>query len=665
MGRFLLFVATMLSPLFSYAQLDCTESTVPSTYSQGVGEWKAYVFQLSPAYNPNEDYSREFSAGSGAARKYRGYLPHGPDFLPTGSLDFDINFGDTGNYATDSTFFRTDKNWKDNSIPGCDTQLQNFGVIFRSRVTIPSGESGIYRFTIGSDDGSRLGLTIREGGEKLWDTIPHNNWGGPKTYNYPENRFNYYIELLEGQEVYLDLSYYEREGSNRISFEMVKYLGPGEIEGSQDLCGIAPDPLGFTSRGPASFLTGTVSYQWQHSLVDDAAPHHWTDIEGATGLTFDESQFHKNGEDQEVHYYRRVAINTADDVVSRVPTDQRLRVTVNYIENLDQEEYGDNRWIGHIYRGKDTINDDLYMGRTLENEVFAQNFNYNNIPSSPVYFTPDYGCTFLTDDFMVRYKMAMSLEPGDYTFKVRGDDGFRLSLNGGASWVINQWSNGTKNTFSTFTLEVEQAATMNLVLEYYEGRIGNFIEFDYEFESLALPLEWGEVKADACGPDNCLTWETIQEKNTSHFELERSYNGLDWELFDSSVQAQGNSTEMHTYKFTDKRVMASKIYYRIKQVDLDEAYEYSEVMRVDNPYFVRSYLPFPNPTVDKIRFFSASEVIAVSLISNDYLLNRGVGLEKLHDNRYEVDLVGLKPGNYVILVETLDGRRDVFKVIKK
>jgi len=35
------------------------------------------------------------------------------------------------------------------------------------------------------------------------------------------------------------------------------------------------------------------------------------------------------------------------------------------------------------------------------------------------------------------------------------------------------------------------------------------------------------------------------------------------------------------------------------------------------------------------------------------------------DNRYEVDLVGLKPGNYVVIVQTSDGGKDIFKVIKK
>src|SRR5690554_2412841 len=121
MGKCNLLVWAMFLPLLSYAQLDCIESPIPSTYSQGVGEWKAYVFQLSPDYNPNDDWNRVFSDRSKAERIYKGYLPHGPDFLPLGSLNFDMNFGDVNNYESDHLFFGTNKEWKNNNIPGCET----------------------------------------------------------------------------------------------------------------------------------------------------------------------------------------------------------------------------------------------------------------------------------------------------------------------------------------------------------------------------------------------------------------------------------------------------------------------------------------------------------------------------------------------------------------
>lgn len=659
--KLIFFLMLFLLPFFSQAQLDCIVSSPPSTYGpKGKDEWRAYVYQLSENYNPNSDYGREFGGGM-ADRKYKGHLPYGADFLPLGSVNFDINFGDTSNYSSDTLFFRTDKEWKSNT-PGCETQLQDFGVIFRSEVTILPGQSGIYRFRVGSDDGSRLSLTIKEGGVVVKDTVPHNNWGGPKTYNYPENIFNYYIPLEAGQTVNLDLSYYEHKGSNRISFEMIRYLGPGEIEGSQDLCGIAPDPAAFKSRGPAAFLAGNISYQWQHSEIEDSDSESWEDISGATGLTYDVSQF-TNGGSAETHYYRRVAINNAAGVLTKYPSNV-LKVNVNYIEDIDQQEYGDNEWVGHIYRGKGTFNDDSYLGRVAEDSVFYQNFDYNGTPSSPNSFTPDHGCAFITERFSVRYKMKLDVSPGDYTFDVKGDDGFRLSLDGGNTWVINMWSDGTKKS-QYATLSVADTGQVNMVLEYYENRMDNFISFDFDFQSLILPLEWGRVDAEAFGSANCLTWETIQEKNTSHFELERSYNAVDWEVFDKSVSAQGTSTEKVNYAFKDEQFTGSKVYYRIRQVDLDDAFEYSKVMRVDNPYYVKSFLPFPNPTVEKILFYSPQEVVKLFIISNSITPHEELKPNRLSDSRYEVNLSRYRPGTYVILVQTKDGGKEVFKVIKK
>src|SRR5690606_3468192 len=117
---------------------------------------------------------------------------------------------------------------------------------------------------------------------------------------------------------------------------------------------------------------------------------------------------------------------------------------------------------------------------------------YNGTPSSPNSFTPDHGCSFITEKFSVRYKMKLDVSPGDYTFVVKGDDGFRLSLDGGDTWVINMWSDGAKNNQS-HTLSITDTGEVDIVLEYYENRLDNFISFDFAFKSLILPLEWGEV----------------------------------------------------------------------------------------------------------------------------------------------------------------------------
>jgi hypothetical protein len=659
MNKFLLFlIGSVFLCLPSFGQLDCflpkPNQGAPDYefYANKLNAWVGFVWQLPSNYTgalegPDRDF---YNSGT-----FKGYMPYDrPGFLPSNHYNFDMNFNITGNTNTDSTFFSTiafaDRNTVDNT-PGCEVQHQYFGVLLRTKIWIP--EPGIYKITIGSDDGSFL---------RSNNDIIHDNWGPGKTYNYEENIFTYYRSYPGNDYVGFDLSYYELQGSNRLSFKLERYFGPGEIEGSQDVCGIAPDPVAFVSKGPATYAQGNdggITYQWQYSLDDDPEGA-WTDIPEATSLTYKVPKYEESDTLRNwtgMRYFRRVAIPTA--VVSEPTASNIVSVNINPIENMDQAAFGDNKWIGHVYRGSGVFTDENYAGRIEESGVdFSQHFG--GISMLDHRFDLVNGCYVTTTNFSVKYKMRLTVDnPGTYTFRLTADDGFRFFIND--ELQMNHWTS-PPNVERTMEYYVTEPGYLDLKIEYYEKGDGNLMRFNSKF--VILPLEWGRLSAEACGQDNCLTWETIQEKNTSHFELERSYDGVEWEMFDNSVQAQGNSTELHTYHFTDRRVMASKVYYRIRQVDLDEAFAYSDVMRVDNPFYVQSFVPFPNPTTDKIRFFSHQNVVGVSLISHDYLTHRTMDPVRLHDKRYEVDLGGLKAGVYLFIVRKEDGETETFRIIK-
>src|SRR5690606_13865963 len=192
MFKYVIFAVIMLWPFVSAAQLGSAYPDPGGLGPHRTGYWVGRVFQLSPDYNPNQDYARIFTAGSGADRKFKGFVKYGEGFLPTNSLNFDIQFGDYVGAAHDSLFFETNgiMGFEPDSA-GYDVQLQHFGVLFSSRVQIPVGQPGIYRFTVGSDDGTKLNV---QGIDSL-----HNNWNGPKTFIYDENIFNYYIPYNGGE----------------------------------------------------------------------------------------------------------------------------------------------------------------------------------------------------------------------------------------------------------------------------------------------------------------------------------------------------------------------------------------------------------------------------------------------------------------------------------
>lgn len=67
-----------------------------------------------------------------------------------------------------------------------------------------------------------------------------------------------------------------------------------------------------------------------------------------------------------------------------------------------------------------------------------------------------------------------------------------------------------------------------------------------------------------------ISWETASEITSSHFVIERSADALNYEEL-TKVTAQGESSEVHQYRFVDMNPLIGVSYYRLRQVDLDSA----------------------------------------------------------------------------------------------
>lgn len=91
-----------------------------------------------------------------------------------------------------------------------------------------------------------------------------------------------------------------------------------------------------------------------------------------------------------------------------------------------------------------------------------------------------------------------------------------------------------------------------------------------------LPVSWGEFFLKLNSNKVQLNWETLTEINTSHFIVERSVDGKAYQAI-GTVAAKGESTFSVKYEFTDANPVAGAINsYRLKQVDLDGTFDYSE-----------------------------------------------------------------------------------------
>lgn len=78
-----------------------------------------------------------------------------------------------------------------------------------------------------------------------------------------------------------------------------------------------------------------------------------------------------------------------------------------------------------------------------------------------------------------------------------------------------------------------------------------------------------------------LTWSTEYEKNNRWFSIERSLDGQTFNEI-GLVEAEGNSNELNEYHFLDVQPEGKRLFFRLKQVDFDGSYHFSDVIIYDN-----------------------------------------------------------------------------------
>ena len=122
---------------------------------------------------------------------------------------------------------------------------------------------------------------------------------------------------------------------------------------------------------------------------------------------------------------------------------------------------------------------------------------------------------------------------------------------------------------------------------------------------VALPVIWGAFNAqfEPSKKQSKITWETRKEWENSHFEVERSLSGIDGYSVVGEVTAVGYSDLISSYTFEDQTLPNQKgfVYYRIKQIDMNGKYSYSETVSVmiektTENSTTSKWTAYPNPT---------------------------------------------------------------------
>ncbi|MEM7574092.1 MAG: T9SS type A sorting domain-containing protein [Bacteroidota bacterium] len=97
-----------------------------------------------------------------------------------------------------------------------------------------------------------------------------------------------------------------------------------------------------------------------------------------------------------------------------------------------------------------------------------------------------------------------------------------------------------------------------------------------------------------------ISWQTLAEQGSSHFEIERSATGSEWTVI-GRINAAGDSNDELAYELYDFSPLGGINLYRIKSVDLDGSYYYSPVVSLDlkSQDVPTGFAIFPNPAIDQ------------------------------------------------------------------
>jgi Secretion system C-terminal sorting domain len=200
------------------------------------------------------------------------------------------------------------------------------------------------------------------------------------------------------------------------------------------------------------------------------------------------------------------------------------------------------------------------------------------------------------------------------------------------------------------------------------GFMGNFAIIHLKAEDV-VPVELTSFTAASSENRIELNWITGTETNNKGFEIERSRrlkieDQIRWEKI-GYVGGYGTTTEKHSYSYIDENLSDGTYSYRLKQIDFDGTYNYSNIVEVNLnqrvEFSLRQNYPNPfNPTtkieytipqdgVVKIKVFNLLGQEVASLVN-------GLQTQGTHDVTFDADKISsgiyyyrLEAGNNVMV----------------
>jgi len=189
-----------------------------------------------------------------------------------------------------------------------------------------------------------------------------------------------------------------------------------------------------------------------------------------------------------------------------------------------------------------------------------------------------------------------------------------------------------------------------------EWSITNYVSF---LKGAPLPLDFIFFTAVASSNDVLLNWQTENEVNTSHFDIEWSRDGRDFVKI--GEERSVNTPGTHRYRYVHLSPGEGRWYYRLKQVDRDNVSRYSNTAMVSMGRLPMPLL-YPNPASDII---ALKNVIVQNIASLQIIDVQGRVVMQVNTiTGLQYDISKLASGSYRLMILQKDGSIETLPFVK-
>lgn len=245
-----------------------------------------------------------------------------------------------------------------------------------------------------------------------------------------------------------------------------------------------------------------------------------------------------------------------------------------------------------------------------------------------------------------------------YTYDGNGhliNELYQFWNSGSSSWTNFNQTNYTNNSDGTVAQTVRQQ---------WNGAWTNEERTTYTYSACnILPLTLLNFTASKDGSNALLNWQTTNEKNTSHFTIQRSLNGIGFTDI-ARVNANGANSAANKYNYTDNLagVRTGTVYYRLQMADKDGKATTSKIVSLNISGNGIDYSIKPNPAHSFFVLSTSSEhsIVTIASLSGQVVLKQNLATPGEH----RLNISSLAAGMYAVSIATSQGITTQKLVIK-